>query len=130
MSKTNLEYLYDKGNSLIDSLCELNALSNCVKCMNKQSCYECNVRNVKWLLEEYKEPILDDVEKKYLSAVIKPFRSRVKYISINCFSNGENRYLVIIFRDCTRMLFPNFKANTMYKGMVPNKLYTLEELGL
>ena len=29
--------------------------------------------------EEYKEPVLDDEEKKYLSAVIKPFRGRVKY---------------------------------------------------
>ena len=27
-----------------------------------------------WLEEEYKPPILDDVEKAYLSAVIKPFR--------------------------------------------------------
>ena len=30
----------------------------------------------KWLCEEYKEPILDDVEKDYLSAVIKPFRKK------------------------------------------------------
>ena len=27
-----------------------------------------------WLEQEYKPPILDDVEKAYLSAVIKPFR--------------------------------------------------------
>ena len=30
--------------------------------------------------EEYKEDILDEEEKKYLSSVIKPFRDRVVYI--------------------------------------------------
>lgn len=30
-----------------------------------------------WLDMEHKEPILDDAEKKYLSAVIRPFRDRV-----------------------------------------------------
>lgn len=29
-----------------------------------------------WLEAEYKPPVLDDVEKAYLSAVIKPFREK------------------------------------------------------
>ena len=34
----------------------------------------------KWLCEEYKEHILDDVEREYLSAVIKPFRNKVRIL--------------------------------------------------
>lgn len=45
------------------------------------NCGGCRQRVLKWLLEECKEPVLDDVEKEYLSAVIKPFRNRIKYIS-------------------------------------------------
>ena len=33
-----------------------------------------------WLEQEYKPPILDDVEKAYLSAVIKPFRKDIECI--------------------------------------------------
>lgn len=82
----------------------------------------------KWLCEEYKEPILDDVEKDYLSAVIKPFRKRIKYIVI--WPDGSEQFLHIELYDDEYMNFPNFKANTMYKGMKPNKRYTLDELGL
>lgn len=31
---------------------------------------------LEWMSQPYKEPILDDSEKKYLSAVIRPFRKR------------------------------------------------------
>ena len=37
----------------------------------------CRLNRIKWLLKEYKEPILDDIEKEYLSAVIKPFRKKL-----------------------------------------------------
>ena len=38
----------------------------------------------KWLCEEYKEPpILDEVEKEYLRAVIKPFRNRIRCICLD-----------------------------------------------
>ena len=82
----------------------------------------------KWLCEEYKEPILDDVEKDYLSAVIKPFRKRIKYIVI--WYDGSKQFLHIEFYDDEYMNFQNFKANTMYKGMEPKKHYSLDELGL
>ena len=82
----------------------------------------------KWLCEEYKEPILDDVEKDYLSAVIKPFRKRIKYIVIR--KIGSKQFVHIELYGEDRMSFPNFKENTMYKGMEPNKHYSLDELGL
>ena len=84
----------------------------------------------KWLCEEYKEPILDYVEREYLSAVIKPFRNKVKYIAkLNGF--GEARQFIrIIMCDCDCANLPFFKSGTMYKGMEADKLYSLEELGL
>ena len=82
----------------------------------------------KWLLEERKEPILDDAERKYLSAVIKPFRGKVRYISKHFDSTME--FIHIDLSDGDIADFPNFKANTMYKGMELNKYYTLKELGL
>ena len=82
----------------------------------------------KWLCEEYKEPILDDIEKDYLSAVIKPFRKRIKYIVI--WYDSSEQFLHIELYNDEYVNFPNFKANTMYKGMEPNKQYTLDELGL
>ena len=82
----------------------------------------------KWLCEEYKEQILDDVEKDYLSAVIKPFRKRIKYIEIRKIESKQFVHIELSDGDC--MSFPNFKANTMYKGMEPKKHYSLDELGL
>lgn len=83
-----------------------------------------------WLEQEYKPPILDDVEKAYLSAVIKPFKNRIVHIGkTNPPFSNDKQYLFIELADdfCT---LPNFKEGTMYKGMKNGKRYTLEELGL
>lgn len=87
-------------------------------------------RPVKYeIVFEREEEILDEIEKRYLTRVIKPFRHKIKgimkrseygslcYIKI-CLKNGDDAYL------------PCFKENSMYKGMEPNRKYTLEELGL
>ena len=74
--------------------------------------------------------ILDDAERRYLSAVIRPFRNRVTEI---CKRGGE-RYEYLRFNggfNWEKYFFlPNFAAGTMYKGMEPDHWYTLEELGL
>jgi hypothetical protein len=75
-----------------------------------------------------KEEILDDIEKKYLSAVIKPFRDRVKYISKN-FAVNDREYISINVNG-TWVFLPYFKKGTMYKGMEINEIYSLKELGL
>jgi hypothetical protein len=75
-----------------------------------------------------KEEILDDKEKEYLRAVIKPFRDRVKYIRKGDFIKYE--YISFYIKDDDIISFPNFKKGTMYKNMEIDKKYTLEELGL
>lgn len=82
-----------------------------------------------WLEAEYKPPVLDDVEKAYLSAVIKPFRKDVR--SITKQKNNEGyEWLRIIVEDNRPLVLPGFKKETMYKGMHAYKEYTLEALGL
>ena len=82
-----------------------------------------------WLEEEYKHPILDETEKAYLSAVIKPFRKDVKYITKKDFVKAKE-YLLIKMRDLSTAGLPLFEKETMYKEMEEDRKYTLEELGL
>ena len=80
-----------------------------------------------WANSEYKEPILNEAEKRYLSAVIKPFRDKVKYI---CKYYNANEWISIAIKKSVNIEFPHFVKGTMYKGMKGGKKYTLEELGL
>lgn len=84
-----------------------------------------------WLEQEYKPPILDDVEKAYLSAVIKPFRKDIEYIE-KFKSNyvGKEYIYIVMKKDDDYCKLPRFFKGTMYRGMELNKRYTLKELGL
>ena len=85
-----------------------------------------------WANSEYKEPVLTEEEKEYLSSVIKPFRKKVKHIvKINLLSSPEEQFIRIVIGNLDFINFPNFNKNTgMYKGMEADKLYSLEELGI
>ena len=88
---------------------------------------------VRWLLSEYKEPILDEVEREYLSAVCRPYKMETickkptlskesQWLEICTYNTDLNGYVYINL--------PYFKANTMYKGMELGKAYTPQELGI
>ena len=89
-------------------------------------------KQLKQLKEENKKeknkPILDDAEKEYLSAVIRPFKDKVKYIRKRGTSRGE--YIEIGILNDSAIILPYFEKGTMYKGMEANKEYTLKELSL
>lgn len=94
------------------------------------SCEECHEHLFKWLLEEAKEPVLDKVEREYLSATIKPFRKMIAYIvKAQDFDDGK-QCIRIILQNGDGMHFPYLNDDAMYKGMEVNKDYSLEELGL
>ncbi len=80
------------------------------------------------LVWKREEQILDEVEKKYLSDVIRPFRDRV--INIIKIDNGIGIYIAIRIKDEASICLPYLKNKNMYKGMEINKEYTLAELGL
>ncbi len=79
--------------------------------------------------EIYNCEVLDKVEKKYLGALISPFRDKVTYIKKNTVWDGDE-FLVIAIKMDKSIVLPNFKKGTMYRKMKLNKEYTLEELGL
>lgn len=74
--------------------------------------------------------ILDDVEKRYLSAVIRPFRKRVDSIMKISDPLSYDKEYIFIKLDEDSFSLPYFKIGTMYQGMELEKVYTLEELGL
>ena len=79
--------------------------------------------------------ILDDDEKEYLGNVIKPFRDRVIVIvkgTIPGYNGKEFISFLVQSPELCKEYFslPMFDMGTMYKGMKPDKKYTLEELGL
>lgn len=97
-----------------------------------RTCNECKKSVMNWLLSEAKEPILDEVERKYLLNVLRPFRKNActvckKYVQ-SC-SGLSYEYLVVKLSN-ERWGFPKFVEGTMYKGMELDKEYSLEELGL
>lgn len=110
--------------SIDDKLNRMNASAYC----KVYNCEGCKERFLKWLLEECEEPVLDEVERKYLSDVIKPFCHRVSYIVKRL--NGSGYYIAIIVNNFDVMNLPYFTRNTMYKGMEVNRKYKLKELGL
>ena len=80
---------------------------------------------------ERKEEILDETEKRYLASVIKPFKNKIETIE-KTIKIGDSSlcYLIMLLKNNDMANLPNFKKNSMYKGMEVNKKYTLEELGL
>ena len=78
------------------------------------------------------KPILDDKEKEYLSAVIKPFRNKV-YTIAKYDDGDDNFYIQIAIKQNVYFEYidlPYFKKGTMYKGMELDRNYTIEELGI
>ena len=82
-----------------------------------------DIELINWLCEEYQEPILNDEEKKYLSAFVKPFRNVIGCVN----KQNDGVHFCTIEGD---FIFPYFLNEMMFKDMEENKDYSLEELGL
>lgn len=78
---------------------------------------------------ERKEEILDEVEKKYLADVVRPFRSKVRSVYKMAPICSNKEFINIQLRD-ENFTLPYFKKGTMYKEMQTGKRYTLEKLGI
>lgn len=136
MTETNLEHYkkelkeifneyYDEPSEIIREIKALMGVE--IKGYGFQSC---TGAILDWMAQPYKEPILDDVEREYLKAVIRPFRKMIAYIAkAQDFDDGK-QCIRIILQNGDGMHFPYLDDDAMYKGMEVNKEYTLEELGL
>lgn len=136
MTMTNAEWMIKNGHkfSELDVKC-LGLERGCRIAINGKTVEKVPLVNmvsaiICWLDEEHIDPILDDVEHQYLSAVIKPFRKHVQNIAKYLTFGNTEEYIIIQIDSSERVYFPRFKADTMYKGMEPGHKYTLEELGL
>ena len=132
----NAEWCIKQGYKFRELTCKCSKTGNCDydillnnKCMGTVKDSYSNRAITTWLDMEHVEPILDDAEKRYLSAVIKPFRNEKLEIVKHSTCNGSEEWLNFV-REKGSFYLPNFKTGTMYKGMEINKKYTLEELGL
>mgnify|MGYP006993696134 CR=1 FL=1 len=94
------------------------------------NCKDCKREAMEWLLSEYKEPILDEVEREYLAAVIRPFRNKIVTISKFKSWDDNSQYIHIETKDNYFATLPVFPKDTMYKGMKGGRHYSLKELGL
>ena len=90
-------------------------------------------KKIEWLLQEYKEPILNDKEKVIIKDIIKafePFGNKLSYIAKKeCYGNTWKHYLVFRYKNdslCTL----DFNNDELFEGMESDVDYTLEELGL
>lgn len=87
-----------------------------------------------WLDMEHKEPILDESERQYLSAVIKPFSGHIEYICKEVMKNRLKEFQFIKISTGNNyydsIILPGFTPDTMYRNMELNRKYTVEELSL
>ena len=75
------------------------------------------------------KPILDDVEKKFIGNIIRPFDVK-DIMKVKCEYN-DKLFITIRLTNSEEIPFPYFSSNSkMYKGMKIDKPYTPEELGL
>lgn len=110
-----------------------------VKCVEIH-CIDCKRHNDKgicakeklleWANSEYKEHILTEEEKAYLSAVIKPFRDEVRCIKKLNDDEWAEEYICICIKQSPSTNLPRFDEGMAYENMENGREYTLEELGL
>lgn len=101
-----------------------------------QDCEECQMKCIEWMYSEYKDPILNDDEIDIIKSMIKVIRKLgCEVICVNKFHDECGNYCVFIkYKNklalyIEKMATPWFK-NDKFKGMIPDKEYTLEELGI
>lgn len=106
----------------------------CIDCEQNVPGCGCSMKKLtEWANSEYKEQILDEAEKEYLSSVIKPFRKFVVYMEKIKYIDGWEKIIFFSLNlkswECMTNL-PPFQSGTRFKGMKLNRQYKLEELGL
>ena len=107
--------------------------TNCKACdfYNKER--DCNVIIVKWLLEEYKEPLLSNEAINYLMTLILPYGLNELGTIIKINLCDELKYkLCVHLKDCTFTLY--FQRGTelcqWFDNLENGKYYNAKDLGL
>lgn len=129
--KNELENLRDRS-----QICFIAQVKLGLRC-DMGYCYKCEKRAIDWLLEDYKEPILTDEGKTYLSNLLKPYglsaHTFAFYFS-KSINSKEIYWLNIVDSEhypiITIKVNKNSELDKLFKNIELSKKYTLEELGL
>lgn len=103
------------------------------KCDYYPKCNDCYLKVLDWLLQEYEEPILDDIEKEYLKNVIEPFGDYVAYVIKFATSKLDflSIYISVNEEKVRSFEIPlMYDLDSMFKNIKYDERYTLEELRL
>lgn len=91
----------------------------------------CTIKRMNWLLEEYKEPILNEDEKKILRGVIEAIKPFIKISPlITRYNEAYGQTLIVLSYENEHVRLPLFNRDKMFTNLEYEKQYTLEELGL
>lgn len=135
------DLIVDAANDTVidDPICELHkARTLSYDC--DHDCDTCKRNALKWLVQEYKEPILTNEEKPIIEDIIKafePFGKKVEILKKDRDLNHIYEYFLFIeCGDCNgnngipdNADTPSFSSE-LFAGMELGRAYTLEELGL
>lgn len=92
------------------------------------NCDELKINNIK-IIKDYS--ILDDVEKKYLRGILRPFKDKKILITKHCYEGLEYLKIIILqAQGSGSCVLPAFESGTMYKNMEVDRRYTPKQLGL
>ena len=118
-----------------DILCEVSeVLMHNNECNN--DCETCKKNAMRWLLQEYVEPVLTEKEKTYLKNVIEFVRNDITNMKKRAFTvDGINELTCISIsgkNPCYGIELTNFKTteDLPFNGMELGKAYNLKELDL
>lgn len=131
-SKAYREYRKFKGSDYLEMARKHNLRLIKEKMPNITFKPELEVISDEFIEQKPRNGVLDEVEREYLSALIKPFRNKVWCIEkIRCKDDddGSDCICIRMYKEMDIFL-PFFKMNAMYKGMEERKKYTLGDLGL
>lgn len=120
-----------------------NKVVNCANCDTCENCEfkaRCGGGKIKWLLEEYKDPLLTEKEKAYLKNVIEPLGVEVRYIKKwKSIAIEENKCCYNIAIAVKHPIMETWERNLMnfattkempFNRLELDKRYSLKELGL
>ena len=133
--KKEISNLVNKGSSLECSIATVAGIREEKPCFD-QVCKECHNKCIEWMCSEYNEPILSDDEKDIIKPMIDTilkFGCSIIYVAKEHYVDGSfyisisYKNDVIGHKEC--ITSPCFN-NDKFKGMEPEKGYTLEELGI
>ena len=112
---------------------EFTSCSECSNCIFDKSSPTCTCAKIKWLLEEYKEPLLSNEAINYLMTLILPYGLNELGTIIKINLCDELKYkLCVHLKDCTFTVY--FQRGTelcqWFDNLENGKYYNAKDLGL